>query len=77
MAKLQTRVTEEVASHQYTTFRLMMASFMSHKVSWFPVPEVTRIIGKKKTFETIVKFKLNTSGPIIDIIGGTNGMYNA
>jgi hypothetical protein len=55
----------------------MTASFVLHKVSRFlPVREVTRM-GKKKTLETIVKFKLNTAGPIIDITGGTNGTDNA
>jgi hypothetical protein len=55
----------------------MTASFVLHKVSRFlPVPEVTHI-GKEKTLETIVKFKLNTTGPIIDITGGTNGTDNA
>jgi hypothetical protein len=56
-----------------------MASFVLHKVSRFlTIPEVT-LIGKKKTFETIVIFKLNMAGPIsIDITaGGTNGTDNA
>ncbi len=72
----QTRVTSKVADSRYTTFRLMTASFMLHKVSRFlPVPEVT-CIGKKKILETIVKFDLNTTGPIVDITGGVNGTDN-
>jgi hypothetical protein len=59
----------------------MTASFVLHKVSssrfLLPVlPEVTRI-GKKKILEMIAKFKLNMTGPIIDITGGTNSMGNA
>jgi hypothetical protein len=54
----------------------MAASIMLHKVSrLIPEHEVT-CIGKKNTLEMIVKFKLNSTGPIIDITGGTTCMMD-
>jgi hypothetical protein len=55
----------------------MTAFFMLHKVSRFLTIPLVTLIDKKKTLEMIVKFKLNTAGPIsIDTTGASNGTDN-